>query len=322
MAELSTTKRTISILMATLLYLFICSLDIVKAESFANIVGEYQSNVEHQFRFVQDWTEQDALKVVEEYRESMKTILDENEDPNDPCNPKHCHARFEHVFQAPVQLPCSTASGEIPNAAHLPLVYAGDYDQCNRVFMDSGHYCTIDTFTEFVAIPIRKGTFKYTGEGFVLGRLHLGRCVSKQCTSTLLRKSFLAGLKATAKKIQRRLPLDLYIPYVENTIINSTIVRCVDEDEKKMGSVWDHANSIAMVIFCLGLFAMVIFATVYDIWYIEDDSQSSKSSARTLIHALSAKKSIHSLLTPMTGDFLPLNGIRVVSTVWIVSIIT
>jgi hypothetical protein len=291
----------------------------VHAESFANVVGEYRANIDHQLKLAEDWTEQDTLTFLQEYRESMKTVFDENDDPNDPCNSKNCHARFEHVFETPVQLPCSTASGEIPNAAHLPLVYAGDYDQCNRVFQDNAHYCTIDTFTEFVAIPLHKGIFEYTGEGFVLGRLHLGRCVAKQCSSTLLRKSFLAGLKATAKKIQRRLPLDLYIPYVENSIINSTVVRCVDEDERKMGSVWDHANSTAMVVFCLFLFSVVTFATIYDVWYIkEDDTRAITSSTRILIHAVSAKKSVHSLLAPMSGDFLSLNGIRVISTVWIV----
>jgi len=256
------------------------------------------------------------LKDRDQVLESRSTRDDD--DPDDPCSPKLCNATFHHSFSVPVTLPCSTASGEFPSSPHLPIIYPGDYDQCNRVFGFAGaHYCTIET-SEFLGIPLRRSLVNYTGEGLLLGRLHLGQCVRKECTAALLRKWFLKRVRETAKKVRRRLPLDLTIPFLEQRILNTTQVRCVDEDEEKRGSVWDYPGSAAMAVVSLVLIAIVSCATVYDLALTSGGRTGSL--AADLFVSVSARRSLVSLVKPMTGDFLVLNGIRVISMAWVVSL--
>jgi peptidoglycan/LPS O-acetylase OafA/YrhL len=250
-------------------------------------------------------------------------IMEENEgvdEETDPCSPSQCQVTFEHVYSVPVTLPCSTASGSIPNSAHLPLVYPGDYTACKKYEFANAHYCTIDTF-DFIAYPLRKGIIKFTGEGLPLGRIHLGQCVSKKCTSQLLRKKFLSNVHQTAKAIQRRAPLALYIPFIESVIKNSTFVQCVDENEEKTGSVWDRAGSSTFMVLLIVTMIIVCTSTMYDLLSLRYPGLSMSktfSGLDTFTRAVSARKSYRSLTSPMTGDFLFLNGVRVLSIIWII----
>ena len=240
----------------------------------------------------------------------------EEEEEYDPCNPKHCQATFENVFSIPVTLPCSSASGEVIEGTHLPLLYPGDYDQCQRVYsFAGGHYCTIDT-DNFIAIPLKHGITKFTGEALPLGRLHIGKCVSKDCTADLLKKSFLKGVSETARKIMLRKPLSFEIPFIRETIENSTKVRCVDEDETKRGTIWDRSGSVAMILLTVLLTIFVIVSSSLDLYF---HSKGIEKRERSLINSFSVLRNIHALFSPMSGDFLAFNGIRVISILWIVS---
>jgi hypothetical protein len=234
--------------------------------------------------------------------------------PNDPCSPKQCEATFNHAFSVPVTLPCSMASGSIPAGPHLPLIYPGDFNQCERVFgWADGHFCTIDT-EDFLAVPLRRSIVNFTGEGFVLGRLHLGRCVSKNCTASRLRTRFLKGLHQTAAQIRRRTPYDLVIPYLEERIKQSTVVRCVDESEAELGSVLDHGGPSMTAIFLALIALLVLLGSASDSFLLH-------SRTTTWAHAVSLERTISSLVRPseQIPDFGVLNGIRSLSMLWIVS---
>lgn len=123
----------------------------------------------------------------------------------DPCSPEACTAHFTSYATRPLEIPCSVASGEMGEQPLLPLVYAGDYSFCASLDFAKAHFCTIETGV--LVLPLLDATSEFKDEVLPLGALHIGKCVSKQCTAKLLRRRFLSGAKDIASRIARRLDL-------------------------------------------------------------------------------------------------------------------
>ena len=231
----------------------------------------------------------------------------------DPCSTRACHATFPHAFSVPVTIPCSTASGAIPSEAKLPLVYPGDYGACEHKYAPSAksHYCTIDT--GYLLYPLHTSPIHYTGEGLVLGPLHLGRCVPQSCTASHLRDRFVNATHAAARRWIRTHPLATYVPFVEMSITSTLQVRCVDEDQRARGSVWDRTETAVAALVVVLVVGAVLLASALTAL----DVVPTATAAAEWTRALSLQKSMAGLVAPMQGDFAFLNGVRVVSMVWV-----
>jgi hypothetical protein len=222
----------------------------------------------------------------------------------------NCNNTIRLYGDVPVVMPCAVASGPLPlltgtfsEYPTLPLYFQGNFDLC-RTF-SSAHYCSIRTGQ--LAIPIGE-----LGPGFPprnvlpLGDFRMNQCVSKECSSALLRESIEGLLDLVAQYIVKIYPT--FSPdQMKELILKELRVTCEDDTVEQL----DVAGVATVVVLftCAGL---AMFATALH-------SYRSVDEFPKLIGWFSAKGNMTKLLKDTPGDFTAFNGIRVFSMIWIVT---
>jgi len=231
-----------------------------------------------------------------------------------PCSPHHCVAKFSSPeARVPYEIPCSTASGFVPKDPQLPLTFAGNFELCETYHFVRAHFCTIQT--SFLVAPLLdpedRSLVPKPKDYLMLGRLFMGKCVARQCNKDLLKKRFLSGVKATAKKIffnMKKARFDIF--FLESYIEQTTEVSCVREDTLEQGEEFESMGTTVFFFLCAFVTVAGVSASAYNVVY--------PRTRNKYVLSFSWQHSFNSLFNPMKGDLAFLNGVRVVSMMWIV----
>jgi hypothetical protein len=232
-----------------------------------------------------------------------------------PCSPKHCKAKFT-ALKVPYEVPCSSASGSIPTKIQLPLSYPGNYDLCRTFEFAQAHFCTIQT--PFVVAPLLdpkdKSSYISTPVDYLnLGGFFIGKCVPDQCTAELLKKRFISGLQSTARKmvlqsLNRHLRVDILM--MESYLASTVEVNCVREDSHRQG---EEFESMGTALFFFLFAILFVFALIFTLMHHIYPNTHNKYTL-----AFSFSHNAMSLIQPMKGEYVFLNGVRVISMLWVV----
>lgn len=225
------------------------------------------------------------------------------------CSPDSCVATFG-TPHSQYKFPCSLASGHVPEHPLLPLVFAGNYDLCKRLARTSAraHFCML-TFP--VVLPVLP-KHSYVPDFVPLGSFFLGECVAQECSAEQLRKRFLR--QALRPLLVRwlltqthRVRLDLL--FLERVAEESMVFYCIN-DEDRVEDEQDSRQWQALAFYLFLIFLCTLITALSVSQYYQNRATSYTTSLQASYQALVAERQ---------GKLRFIDGVRVISMVWIVS---
>ncbi|KAH9260768.1 hypothetical protein BASA81_001235 [Batrachochytrium salamandrivorans] len=223
----------------------------------------------------------------------------------DACAESKCSAKF-YDLKHPYKLPCSTASGFVPDRVQLPMMFPGNYDLCKASFGEMAHFCTIQTGPLVLPIVEHGNLVDFAP----FGNLLLGKCVPSACSAAKLKRRFLGGLRRTAVKLALGLnPAQAVM--LEQALEQSVVVQCEREGVRENG---DESESMGTTVFYYLLVMIGLFTGVGTMYHTCWPSTNAKPQV-----LFSFKRNVQQLLAPMRStDLAYLNGVRLLSILWVI----
>lgn len=277
-------------------------------------------------------------------KDMMVNLENSNDDLRSPCDDR-CVQPFTSYGKElrPLELECDTASGDYPYVSpntykhlKLPLTFPGNYELCLYSFHKVAHFCTIDTDLIKGGLFILPFPPKEEDEKllaaitkklpiWLVGPLHIGKCMPKSCSAIDLRKHFLARVDAIANSVASLIaPTNILVKftalYLKKMLHEKTVVRCVDESEKLDEKDGKDGGYYFWLVLFFGLIVLVLAGSFYHIAYLPTKTLDwhPQTLGGELLFSFSAIHNTSRLLSDITGDFKSLNGIRVISMFWII----
>jgi len=200
-------------------------------------------------------------------------------------------------------IPCAAASGSLPSGEvpfRLPLIFEGNYDLCAT--FEEAKYCVLQSVGP-VFLPKLDKRLKPVGV-IPLGFIKLDQCVSTSCQVTDLRKRldkqldklFQSVYKHSGENLIHRVVMDR----IARNITSTLVLTCKGDIVSKL----DGGGYLTLAIFCT-LFIAVLLGSCFP--------------RLSLLHHFSIWKNTSKLVAPIQEDFAALNGIRVISILWVVA---
>ncbi len=298
------------------------------ANSMGEVVQQQQRAIEAFRVFYEEFQQKhgDLVEKIDNEAITLEDILTslENQEEEeeleswlDPCDPKKCKAKFTSLA-APVTIPCDYASGHMPQRPALPLVFPGQYDLCHQFQFAGAHFCVVNT-DGFIAPVLREEdkteVFPVPVDYVYAGNVHFGLCVPEGCTDTRIRKKFRKHLRDLAfevvgEKLFKKAQLRGDILAIANYLDKSMTVNCMKNDQVNHKEEYEVMGTMLFFFLTGILFIICITTSFIHCLY--------PSSKQFFITTFSMIGNAQTLVYPMKGDMVFLNGVRVISMAWVV----